>query len=150
MSEVSEHLMTKTITERIIDPRHAHRRNTKAFRASKRRLKEDGHYRCYICGSATQPEAHHYGCEWMQEEDVDLDELKAFLLSWDVYGYSHLLQHRPITTVDDVRNLMVLCKPHHVERLTGIHEMTFSWWIMQKLAKQGEDPVPQVGEAANG
>lgn len=29
---------------------------------------------------------------------------------------------------------------------TGIHCLSFPVWVIQKLAKQGEDPVPQEGE----
>ncbi|MCL8207171.1 MAG: hypothetical protein K6V97_03735 [Actinomycetia bacterium] len=140
---VPAHIIRRTLTEVVIDPQHARRRNTPAFRAAKRRLKQDGHWRCYICGATTRLEAHHRGMEYMFEADTDFAALKAFCEEWDLYGYGRLLQHQPITTVDDVRNLMVLCATHHREAETGIHMISFPAWIAQKLAKPGADPVPQ-------
>lgn len=141
---IPAHLMTKTITERAIDPAHAHRRNTKEFRAAKRRLKQDGHYRCWICGTERRIEVHHRGVEWMYAAIADFGALKEFCEESDPYGYGHLLRHRPITTVDDIRNLLCLCRAHHVLRGTGWHETTGSWWLMQKLALPGKDPVQGV------
>ncbi|WP_407308121.1 hypothetical protein [Desulfosporosinus sp. SB140] len=47
--------------------------------------------------------------------------------------------------------MLVLCQHHHTGgskdgTANGIHEITFPVWVIQKLAKQGEDPVPQEGE----
>lgn len=140
MADVKEHVMTKTITETYIDPDHAERSESSEFRKSKQRLKEDGHYRCYVCGTTEMLQVHHRASEWMFANIVDYDKLKAFCEEWDVYGYGKLLQHRPITSVDDIRNQLVLCRKHHIEKGTGIHEMTFPVFLMQKLAKV--DPIP--------
>lgn len=56
-----------------------------------------------------------------------------------------------MTSAEDVRNMLVLCQEHHTGgskdgAANGIHEITFPAWIVQKLAKQREDPVPQDGE----
>jgi hypothetical protein len=49
----------------------------------------------------------------------------------------------PITSVDDIRNLMPLCRPCHEEKLTGIHYTLFPFWSMQRVCKSGCDPVPR-------
>ncbi len=151
---VQAHVMTRTITEVIIDPTHVDRAESTEFRHSKARLKEDGHYHCWICGSTEDLQVHHMA-EWMFANDIDFDKLKAFVEGWDIYGYGRLLKSQPLTTVDDIRCLIALCQNHHtgVDRAdsnsgTGIHSMTFPAWLVQKLAKGGRDPVPQDGETA--
>lgn len=89
----------------------------------------------------------------MFENVVDFEKLKEFCEEWDIYGYGRLLRKQPITTVDDIRNQMVLCRDHHVSvdhadggGGTGIHDLTFPSWLIQKLAKDGANPIPQKGE----
>lgn len=91
--------------------------------------------------------------EWMFANIIDYEKLKAFVEEWDVYGYGRLLKNKPLTTVDDLRCLIVLCQHHHTgvdhadgNSGTGIHSLTFPAWLIQKLAKEGEDPVPQDGQ----
>jgi hypothetical protein len=140
---VSSHKIQRTITEVVIYPEHAKRAESEEFRASKERLKSDGHYHCYICGCLDNLEAHHYGCEWALEADCDFDKLKAFCEEFDSYGYGRLLKNKPITSADDIRNMLVLCERHHRAPEDGIHESTFPIWIMQKIAKRGTEPVPE-------
>jgi hypothetical protein len=56
------------------------------------------------------------------------------------------MRNLPLTTVDDVRNMMVLCQKHHTGKEHGIHEITFPIWISQKIAKAGMNPVPDTIE----
>ena len=147
-----EHLETLHISEIVITPEHAKRKESKEFRESKKRLKADGHYHCYICGTTENLQAHHFGAEWSLSAIVDFDKLKSFCEEWDLYGYGRLLKNTPITSCDDVRNFMILCEEHHTSNNstasnpTGIHHMTFPIFIIQKLAKDGLDPVPQEGQ----
>ena len=149
------HIEAKTIRDVVVDPDHADRTESPTFRKAKERLKEDGHYHCYICGTDRNLQVHHRGAEFMFNEIVDFDKLKEFCEEWDLYGYGRLLKAQPITTVDDIRNQMVLCRTHHISvdhengnSGTGIHDLSFSSWIIQKLAKEGANPVPQPGETA--
>lgn len=146
--------MKRTLTEIVIDPSHAERKESPEFRHSKERLKEDGHYYCWVCGSVEDLQVHHMA-EWMFANVIDFDKLKAFVEEWDVYGYGRLLKNAPLATVDDIRCLIVLCQEHHTgvdhadeNSGTGIHSLTFPAWLIQRLAKDGEDPVPQQNEAA--
>ncbi|WP_088225601.1 hypothetical protein [Desulfosporosinus sp. FKB] len=146
------HVIKRTLTEIVIDPSHAERKESAEFRRSKERLKADGHYKCWICGTTENLQVHHFGAEWSLENVTDFEKLKVFCEEWDPYGYGRLLRNLPITTVDDVRNMLVLCQEHHTGgskdgAANGIHEITFPVWLIQKLAKQGEDPVPQDGES---
>jgi hypothetical protein len=150
MLMIEAHEIKRTLTEVVIDPAHAERTESPEFRKSKARLKEDGHFSCWVCGTTENLEVHHMA-EWMFANIVDFTKLKAFVEEWDVYGYGRLLKNQPLITVDDIRCLVTLCHRHHTgidhadgNSGTGIHNVTFPVFLIQKLAK--EDPVPQEGE----
>lgn len=148
---VEEHKIVRRLTEVVITPDHEERKESRVFRASKERLREDGHYECYVCGSKEDLQVHHYGGEWSLENSLDLNKLKKFLEEWDVYGYGKLLKRKPLESVDDIRNCMVLCQEHHTGGTSdgsanGIHNITFPAWISQKLVKAGAVTVPMEDE----
>lgn len=150
---VQEHVMTRTLHEVVITPDHVKRSESEEFRESKKRLRDDGHYKCWVCGSTENLQVHHFGIEWSLANVADWDKVKAFVEEWDPYGYGRLLRNKPMTSPDDIRNMLVLCQEHHtgVDHTdggsgTGIHEMTFPIWVVQKLALEGAIPVPQKGE----
>lgn len=145
VNQVSAHTITRTITESFVDPAHARRKESAEFRAAKRRLRADGHYRCWVCRVTKRLQAHHWACEWMFWPDADPAKVKQVVEEFDPYGYGHLLRHRPVETPDDIRNLLVLCSRHHIKRGTGVHELTMPTWLVQRIARAGMDPVPQAG-----
>lgn len=149
----AEHTEHRVLKDFAIDPDHADRTESAAFREAKARLKQDGHFQCYVCGSEENLQVHHRAGEYMFANVLDFDRVKAFVEEWDIYGYGRLLKAQPLVTLDDVRNQMVLCQAHHTGVNhedggggTGIHSLTFPSWIAQKLALPGADPVPQPGE----
>ena len=144
---VQQHKMVRHLTEVVITPDHVKRKESQMFRHSKKRLREDGHYHCYVCNGTEDLQVHHYGGEWSLENVTDMVKLKTFLEEWDVYGYGKLLKNKPITSVDDIRNMMVLCQEHHTGgtadgSANGIHNITFPAWISQKLVQNGKETVP--------
>jgi hypothetical protein len=152
---VPSHDVVRHLKEIVRTPEHVKRKESALFRESKRRLREDGHYECYVCGSTDELQVHHYGGEWSLENVLDLGKLKAFLEEWDVYGYGKLLRNKPLKSVDDVRNMMVLCQEHHTGgtddgSANGIHNITFPAWISQKLVRDGEETVPLEGDKQTG
>jgi len=153
MKEVKAHAEFRTLKDFVIDPDHASRTESEVFSKAKERLKEDGHYQCFICGATVNLQVHHFAVEYMFENIANLTKVKEFVESFDPYGYGHLLRQQPLLSVEDVRCLLVLCQPHHtgVDHAdggtgTGIHSLTFPSWIIQKLCVDGADPVPQSGE----
>ena len=111
--------------------------------------------RCWICGTTESIQIHHYGAEWMFAPVVAFDKLKSFLLEWDVYGYGRVLHAQPMTSVDDIRNLMVLCREHHRGgpadgAANGTHAITFSAWVSQKLVRADAVTVPQDADPTDG
>ncbi|MBP2635066.1 MAG: hypothetical protein H6Q72_973 [Firmicutes bacterium] len=142
---VAEHVEHMTFSEEKVIAAHDDRsENVSLFHKSKKQLEEDGHITCFICGTSEDIETHHYGCEKADENNCDFEELKAYLLCNDVYGYSHKMIDIPLTSVDDIRNQMQLCTVHHRGKCTGAHCTTHGTWIMQKIGKA--NPVKQPGE----
>ena len=145
---IPEHVETKTITETIITPAHD-KRDASAFRRSVKKLKDDKHYTCFVCGAQERLQVHHIA-EFSLANTVNYDKLKKFLQCFDPYGYSK--SDEPITSIDDVRNLLVLCQEHHnnVNKMgtgTGIHNLTASSWISECVCNNNENPVPQENES---
>ena len=144
LQSVASHREERSLDEIVIYPEHEDRKESAEFRKAKKKLKEDGHYECWVCGSKLGLEAHHFACEWALANACDYDKLKEVLELFDIYGYSAGMKDMPITSVDDVRNMLVLCKHHHTHKVNGIHSCSFPIWIIQKVAKDGENPVPQL------
>lgn len=149
----AEHAENRVLHDFAVDPDHADRSDSPEFNASKKRLSEDGHYKCYVCGSDQNIQIHHYHCEWMFANVADWDKVKVAAEAFDIYGYGRLLKNKPITSPDDIRVMMALCQAHHtgVDHQdggggTGIHEVSHPTWNAQKIALDGADPVPQPGE----
>jgi hypothetical protein len=108
------------------------------------KLKEDGFYFCAACGCKENLQVHHMQ-EFCFENITDFEKLKDFLMRWDTYGYSEKMKDEPITSVDDIRNLIVLCQPHHTGKGTGIHYLPLPLIAAQHNCKV--NPIPQAGES---
>ncbi|MCL6597922.1 MAG: hypothetical protein K6T81_04210 [Alicyclobacillus macrosporangiidus] len=153
MKEVAEHVITRTLREVVITPDHAERTESPEFRKAKQRLKEDGHTRCWVCGTDKDIQYHHHAVEWSLAAIADWDKVKTYCEEFDPLGYGRLMRNIPMTSPDDPRNLIPLCQRHHTGvdhenggSGTGIHELTYPVFLIQKLAKDGVDAVPQAGE----
>jgi hypothetical protein len=130
-----------TFKESIIIPERPERSYSSIFEKSKKKLKADGHYNCWICGSIENLQIHHYLCEWALGNVCNLERLKEVSEVFDVYGYGNAMKDTPIISVDDIRNLMVLCRLHHIQTYTGVHNLTFTTWLIQKIEKDNVDTV---------
>lgn len=139
-----------------MDPNHEDRTESPEFREAKARLKADGHMKCWVCGTTEGLQVHHAALEWSTRALADFDKIKAFVEEFDPYGYGRLLRNQPITSVEEVRCCLVLCQKHHTGidstdggMGTGIHDLDWPTFLMQKLSRSGIDPVPQQGETAD-
>jgi hypothetical protein len=154
---VKEHVTKKTLIEYVVVPEHDERKETKEFRQAKKQLKKDGNYKCWICGCTENLNVHHFVCEYSLQTHVDYNKLKETCEIFDIYGYGKAMKDIPMTSVDDIRNTMVLCREHHMDQKdeisdenptgvdtikNGIHDISFPIWISQKNYKDGLDPVP--------
>ncbi len=90
---------------------------------------------CWVCGATEEIEAHHV-FEWAEWDALDpvmvLDTLRAF----NPYGLTYDEPQPPITDPDDIRNLLLLCALHHRERETGIHEISWPMWLVQRARRR--------------
>lgn len=145
---IKEHISTKNLVETIVIPEHPERKETTEFSKSKKRLREDGHYKCWICGCEENLQVHHFFVPHSLQNTCNFTELNKICCEWDIYGYGRVMSNTPIKSVDDIRNMMVLCREHHTGGKSdgvanGIHNITFPTWIAQKLCSiNGKDPVP--------
>jgi hypothetical protein len=141
---VKEHIMRRTFTEDYTVPSHVDRSESPEFKQAKKRLMEEGHDECFICGSKEDLQIHHFLAEWSMENSVDFSKLRRLTLLFDIYGYGKKLKNTPVTTIDDIRNCMVLCRTHHTGTYTGVHNLTFTVWLLQLLGKDGIEIVNDV------
>lgn len=149
---VSEHIEKHTLHEVGVTPGHGVR-DTARFHKSQKRLEADGHGQCCVFGCQNTHIETHHRYEFSYENLCDFDKLKKYLLGHDVYGYSRLMINVPIESVDDERNLVNICKEHHVGvdheddgSGIGIHEVTEPAFIVQICCLDGCNPIPQKGE----
>lgn len=148
MKIVKEHIATRQLTETMVIPEHEERKESKEFARAKRQLKKDGHFKCWVCGSTKKLQVHHFLYEWCIHSTCDFEKLKEVCEQLDVYGYGKAMKHIPIISIDDIRNMMVLCQEHHTGGVSkdgvanGIHNITFPTWIAQKIAIESKNPIP--------
>lgn len=115
---VHAHDDVRRLVEVIHYPDHDERTESDEFR----RIKHDLHAagtRCYIdngrCDGPT--EVHHGIIEYSAANEV----------VWDAVKRDHGFDH-----VDAREQMMPLCRKHHRGVGTGIHEITYPAWILQK------------------
>jgi hypothetical protein len=109
---------------------------------------------CWVCGSRDNREVHHIH-EHAQWVKLDPEKVKDTLLCFDVYGYSHHMIDQPVTSPDDIRNLVVLCGHleqdgqtieggHHRGKGVSAHGSTWDLFFAQRAVKAGEEVTHAV------
>ena len=144
---VKEHIQEDTIQEYSFYPEHEMRVESAEFKKSKERLKKDGNYQCWICGTTEKCESHHI-LEWAFSNDLSMDKATEILKTLDFYGYNNSdeFKDKPLDSLDSVRNQLILCDNHHRHKLCGLHHLSFPLWLSQKSCKDGLETVPQNEE----
>lgn len=146
-----KHEQKDTLQVDVDIPAHDKRVTTAIFRKTKRMLMKVADSMgfdfkraagvCWICGKTEaelgQPlEAHHFGIE------------RAYIdapMRWDVvardfpiFNWKTFDPAKPEEFVDNmVAQGVLLCKEHHTGKDTGIHDLPFSLWIMQRYLADG-------------
>ena len=136
--EVPEHEQSLHIVLEEEIPGHAHRTESSLFRKNKKLLVKDHDLPCAAphCKSKEKREVHHLA-EWCGEPWYNMSWLKEVLMKFDVYGFSKMYAHEPIESVDDIRNLIVLCAKCHREDPFSIHYVPFPQWVQQAIVERG-------------
>ncbi len=153
---VKAHIIERTLHDLIIDPEHGQRdedvTDKHIFDAARRRMKEDGHTRCFICGTDQEIQYHHLNAEYMNTKMIDFDALKRACEAFDPFGYGRLKRNISMSSPSEERNLLPLCQRHHTGENQadhgfglGIHNTSMPTWISQLTAP---GLVPQDGDTA--
>ncbi len=101
------------------------------FEAAKKRLKDQGLYKCVVCGSDQQVELHHAHVEYSLQNAVDVTKLNEAL------GL-HLSDDDFAAWIDSPGNLEPLCLKHH-RGSEGIHISPEPLWELLRVQKAGPD-----------
>jgi len=141
------HEQHESFHEDILYPEHVQRTESSEFRANKHLLVHQLDLGCWICGSKQDREVHHFASEWSLWDSLDPALVLDTVLHIDPYGYAAKDPSTPMSSPDDIRNLMVLCEKHHRHPYFGVHTITMPIWIAQRSVKPGvavtEDPTAQ-------
>lgn len=123
MSKLPEKIQRRSITEVIFLPEREERKESAEFHHNKKTLKAEGHYTCFINNGYCegQIELHHSVIEFSENNAIDWDKVTS-----DYPNIDH---------VDDIDQMMPLCKKHHTGKYTGVHNTTQLAWIAQKYMK---------------
>jgi hypothetical protein len=148
MTDVTQiHEEKETLSVEINIPGHDPRTTTALFTRTRKQLIEREGGRCFICNATAEQsghplEAHHHPIERSLAEMIDWERFKtdaqsgywgAHIQAFDWDNFTDWTQF-----VDDMTvNGMLLCKPHHTVKDSGIHTLPFPLWIAQKYAKEG-------------
>jgi len=146
---VLSHQEKKTLSMLVNIPEHKDRTVTSLFRNTRKTLKHltprfvfhANPGKCFICGQTEQQlssplQAHHFGIErCFAEGDINWNIVKEDFpdFNWAIFN-----PLQPYQFVDNMATQgMMLCETHHIGKDTGIHNLTFSLWIMQRYLKSG-------------
>lgn len=136
VDDVPAHWQKKTVTEDIYYPEHDHRTASKLYIRNHNLLVHHYKFPCWICGVTEMLETHHWN-EEAEANNLDLKKVHSGLFMLDAYGFTKQMGIEPLTSLDDIRNLVVLCQDHHRHKEKGIHCLTFPIWLAQRAVLPG-------------
>jgi hypothetical protein len=145
MTDTPAHEQTETLHIDVEYPAHPPRTESPEFSANKRQLVQKLKTPCFSCGGMDKREVHHFLIEWAEADWADWDKVLEKAHHFDIYGFAGQLGDKPMTTPDDIRNLMVICATCHRGAGTGIHLVPFPNWISQVVAKKGITVLKPTG-----
>jgi len=138
---IKAHEEKELIQVDVFSSDHADRVTTSIFKKTRLKLIEREGARCFICNQTAEEvghplEAHHLGIERQYAEaPIDWELVKKDYphFEWDKFDPAD-----PYAFVDNMEAQgLLLCKPHHTGKDSGIHFMPYSFWIMQRYLKEG-------------
>lgn len=131
------HEQIETLRIDVEYPAHPPRSESAEFALNKRQLVTKLDTPCFCCGGKDQREVHHFCIEWAEADFADWVKVAKAVHHFDIYGFAAQLGDKPITSPDDIRNLVVICAKCHRGAGTGIHLVPFPNWISQAVARDG-------------
>jgi hypothetical protein len=137
MKDTPEHEQIETLRIDVEYPEHAQRTESAEFAMNKRTLVTKLDTPCFCCGGKDHREVHHWCIEWAEWANADPAKVHQKIHQMDIYGYAAQFGDKPITSPDDIRNLVVICAKCHRGAGLGIHLVPFPNWISQVVARDG-------------
>ena len=151
------HWVKRTVTEEVLYPGHAPRKETKEYKAIHKKFVYDMDLPCLVCGvrastlkdpkinrfGSKNMQTHHRMVEYAFAQGVDLDKFNNSIVPTmashhptDKQYKKPFTQQQMLDWVDhSPHNLWVLCDVHHIGKNSGIHELTYPIWSAQDLLK---------------
>lgn len=145
---VPAHDQTRTLTETIWYPEHAHRTASVEYRKVHYHLVYELDEPCWICGvrqsqlpAGAHNETHHVAVEWALANAVD-PKLVAADFETDRILAAKADDAWLRNFLDSEGNLLVLCSAHHRHGFVGIHSVTYPAWVVQRWERTHDVAVP--------
>jgi hypothetical protein len=134
-------LFQRSLDELVSYPPHEPRQVSPRYAATRNHLIEIMDAPCWICGirksEGGKMEAHHTHFEWASQNGLDPEKVTA---DWpEVTDREKLADW-----VDSEGNMLVLCAAHHRGKYTGIHEISYPAWLLQRYEGEGFEFIDQV------
>ena len=145
MSVEQVHEEKETLTVEVCVPGHPPRTETPLFEKTRKELLEK-QPRCWVCNRTAEEsgaplEAHHMGIERsFATAPIDWALVKEDFPNFD---WANFDESNPLAFVDDMlAQGRVLCKEHHTGKGTGIHNLPYPLFVLQRYLKAGYQFTP--------
>lgn len=129
----------------VLYPERMERRSTPEYKHNHDQLVHKDGIKCFMCemmeveSDPAHPLETHHIFEHSEENSMDFEKMQRIFDKGkvDFHGYSAKLKGTPVTSVDDIRNLIVMCKYHHIMKGCSAHRNSFAMFFTQMVAKTG-------------
>lgn len=127
-------VLHRTLDERVAYPKHEPRKASAEYHRVHHHLVYELDEGCWVCGirhsQGGAMETHHAHFEWASQNGLDLAKVMA---DWPALTDRDKLRE----WVDSEGNMLVLCAAHHRGQHTGIHEISYPAWLLQRYQGVG-------------
>jgi hypothetical protein len=135
-------VLARSLDERVAYPPHEPRKESATYVKTHHHLIFELDAPCWVCGirrsQGGKLETHHYHFEWASQNGLDLAKVTA---DWpEITDKAELAEW-----VDSEGNMLVLCAAHHRGKYTGIHEISYPAWLLQRYEGEGFAFIDQGG-----
>jgi hypothetical protein len=122
-------ILHRQLDELVAYPKHEPRKASKIYTRTHHHLVYEMDAPCWVCGirhsTGGAMETHHFRFEWASQFGLDLAKVEA--------DFPDLTDREKLAEwVDSEGNMLVLCAAHHRGKYTGIHEITYPAWLLQR------------------
>jgi hypothetical protein len=132
----------RTLDELVAYPPHEPRSESPTYVKTHHHLIYTLDAPCWVCGirhsTGGAMETHHFHFEWAAQNGLDLAKVTA--------DWPKLTDRLKLAEwVDSESNMLVLCAAHHRGKYTGVHEITYPAWLLQRYEGSEWTFVDQAG-----